>query len=779
MWQNKIGFGALLCLLCSWKTGSGNTILVHTVDELKQQRSLVQPGDTVLLADKEWRDAVLDLEMDGTKEQPVVVRPQTMGKAVFTGRSAIRIGGQYLLVSGLYFKNGSTPGNAVIEFRTPGGKLANNSRVTQCVIENYSQPGRFTADVWVVLWGKRNRVDHCIFKDKLNAGPVLIVELNDERSQHNEHLVDSNYFAGRQRFGANGGETIRIGVSRYSLTASRTQIRANYFERCNGEVEIVSVKSGENKISNNTFFECEGSVVLRHGAGNVVSNNIFLGNNKPFTGGVRIINPGHTVTNNLFKELKGTGFRSALAVMNGVPNSLINRYFQVTDVAISHNTFISCSSPLFGAGKDAERTLSPQRTRFTGNLIVGAEGALYEDANDDKGIQFRDNGVAGTRRATYPQGFRAVGVADHVLGKLHVKLNEKYGVLPDQLSEMNAGNTGAGWYRPEPMQAVRPPRVFTISPRDIPGLDQILQQMHPNDTLMLGEGGIYRLCRPIAVDKPLAVVAAPGLSSRPVLVNGCDKSMTAHVVIENGGALFIKGIAFDGAYESFGAVTAGIRSSEKPMNRHYKLHIDDCAFYNFNESSHAGFAGTKSTYADSILITNSLFRNISGTAVNLAEEKEDKGYYGAEYLVVKNTVFTNILGSAINVYRGGNDESTTGPFATIDHCTFNEVENREQGTAVRLAGVQYARITNSNFVNSGSGGRVIEFREFRNDPLWVDHCNFYNCGRLESFYNKVSGPHIYKIKPVFSNPAVFDFNLKKPSDLQGKSSDGKTIGAAW
>ncbi len=51
----------------------------------------------------------------------------------------------------------------------------------------------------------------------------------------------------------------------YALTASRTNIHHNYFERCSGEVEIVSIKSGDNQINNNTFYECEGGLVLRHG----------------------------------------------------------------------------------------------------------------------------------------------------------------------------------------------------------------------------------------------------------------------------------------------------------------------------------------------------------------------------------------------------------------------------------------------------------------------------------------------------------------------------------
>ena len=202
--------------------------------------------------------------------------------------------------------------------------------------------------------------------------------------------------------------------------------------------------------------------------------------------------------------------------------------------------------------------------------------------------------------------------------------------------------------------------------------------------------------------------------------------MAAFITIENGASVKVKGVAFKGAFGSSGDVRCGIRSTEKPMNKTYKAFIDGCEFYDFNESSFAGFKGSKSTLADSLVITNSLFRNISGSGINLAEEKDDKGIYGAEYTIIKNCVFSQILGSAINVYRGGNDESTLGPFVTIENCTINEVDNREQGAAIKLLGVQYARVINSNFVNSGKGGRSLDFREFRWDDILVNNCNFIN-----------------------------------------------------
>ncbi|SOD14899.1 chondroitinase-B domain-containing protein [Pedobacter xixiisoli] len=751
-------------------------ILVSTPQELKSAAAKAKPGDVILLKNKVWTDVQLVISGKGTKEKPIWVKPESGDKIEIAGKSNLKIGGEYVFIKGLHFKNGYSPKDHLINFRVDNNNLANNCRITQFAIEDFSQPERFKGDSWVVLWGKNNRVDHCTFTNKLNAGPVIIAELNDERSQQNYHRIDSNHFNGRQRFGSNGGETIRIGVSRYSLTASKTQIVHNLFERCNGEVEIVSIKSGENNISFNTFLECEGSLVLRHGSKNVVQGNLFLGNNKPFTGGVRVINPGHEVFENVFKDLKGTAFRSPLAVMNGVPNSLINRYYQVVDAKIERNTFINCEPSLFGTGKDAERTLSPQRVVFTKNLLVQPTNALYIDENKDGGIVIKDNALQSN--LPVQDGFVVKKPAQVSINGISFPYLADYGASLKKMKFVHKKDVGASWYKQEVKAINTQPKIVKLSAKESTSIQQTIAKLTDGDIIELTDTGLYSIEDEIVVDKSITIKAAAGLKSKPVFVNSSSKTLAAFITIDSGATVKVTGIAFKGANGSGGDVRCGIRSTELPMNKPYKAFIDACEFYDYNEGSFAGFKGSKSTLADSLVITNSLFRNISGTGINLAEERDDKGIYGAEYTVVKNCVFTNILGSAINVYRGGNDESTLGPFVTIENCTINEVDNREQGSALRLLGAQYARVLNTNFVNSGQGGRSLEFREFRWDNILVDNCNFYNSGKVDTYYNKALGKNIFEIKPDFTNTKEFNFNLKEGSELSAKSKAVGGVGAS-
>ncbi|MCS3801234.1 chondroitinase-B domain-containing protein [Niastella sp. OAS944] len=742
------------------------SILVSNPQQLNNALTNAQPGDTILLDKGNWKDVALTIETNGTKEKPVVIAAATPGAVQFTGNSFIKFGSDYVVVSGIHFVDGFAEKGAVIEFRKNNDKLANHCRLTNCVIDSYNKPGRFDNENWIILWGQYNRIDHCTIGNKLTGGTTIIVELNDERSQQNHHEIDSNYFNGRLPLGSNGGETIRVGVSRYALTSSRTNIHHNYFERCSGEVEIISIKSGDNQINCNTFLECEGGLVLRHGERNTVSNNVFFGRNKPYTGGVRVINPGHTVSNNFFVDLAGERFHSAFSVLNGVPNSLPNRYVQVKDVQIHHNTFINCKSIVFGAGKDPERTAAPQNVVFRNNFIASKGKRLYEDANNDGGILFSGNTYVAPGVTTIVKGFTA-GKGLDTLINIYPMIKHDKGIDIEQLPVMNAKETGAAWYTPS-KPTLTASVTYSVSAAQSKQLAAIVAKAKAGDIIQLTDTGLYQIEEPLVVRTLLTIKGA-----KSQLVNVGEKSLPAFIVIENGGSVTVENIQFNSAYKSYDDVQAAISTTVKPMNSHYRLQVNNCEFFNFNESSFACIRGTKSTYADSVIITNSLFHHNSGTGIDFSSEKDDKGIYNVAHLVVTGCVFTNMLSTAINVYRGGNDESTTGPDVLIDHCTFNEVENRMQGCVVKLLGAQIATVTNCVFNKSGAGGRCIWFEEMSWDKLKVDYCNFYKSGRVSSFFNNVTGKHIFYNTPVFNNPSLYDFRLASGNLV---AADGKRLG---
>jgi len=238
-----------LLFLASSSVDAGQTYLVASKQEYGNALKKLAPGDAIVLRDGEWQDFEILFTGKGTAEKPIRLTAETKGKVIISGQSNLRIAGEYLEVSGLIFRDGHSPTNTVIAFRRGKDALAYHSRITEVVIDRFNNPERFEADYWVMMYGKHNRFDHNHLVGKSNVGVTMAVRLDSEGSRENHHRIDHNYFGPRPVLGSNGGETLRIGTSHHSLSNSHTLVENNYFDRCNGEVEIISSKSGKNNVS--------------------------------------------------------------------------------------------------------------------------------------------------------------------------------------------------------------------------------------------------------------------------------------------------------------------------------------------------------------------------------------------------------------------------------------------------------------------------------------------------------------------------------------------------
>ena len=701
------GKGAIAALLLASVTSADSReVLVSTQDQFREAVTSAAPGDEIVLANGRWADFEILFTGDGTADEPITLRAQTKGEVVVTGQSNLRLAGEHLVVEGLVFREGHSPTNTVISFRRNGDDLANHSRVTEVVIDHFNNPERFETDFWVMMYGRNNRFDHNHLEGKSNAGVTMAVRLDSEESQNNHHRIDHNYFGPRPALGSNGGETLRIGTSRYSLSDSYTVVENNWFERCNGEVEIVSSKSGRNVLRGNVFFESRGTLTLRHGNFNTVEGNVFLGNGVEHTGGIRVINKHQTVRNNYLSGLTGHRFGGGLVVMNGVPNSPINRYHQVEHSTIENNTLIDVRHIELAAGADAERTAPPRATTFSNNLIVNSGPTPSIAVHDDiSGIVFSGNMASGV--TTLPEdGFISSPVQlERLPNGLLVGTGDAADVgISPRFSIIEREATGTPWYaKPEHRDRFEGGSRRSISPAEGALFDAV-RTAGTGDTLLL-EPGTYRASRVIVVDRPLTIVGKSA-DDPPVLTF----ERTALFQIEEGGSLRLSDLIIDGrdAPDTYG--NAAIRTHRYSMLNNYQLVVDRVVVRNLNVNHSFHFLKIAShTFADEILIRDSAFSDVTGHILDLGKETEDLGIYNAEYVTVADSTFKNIGGAALHLYRGGTDESTFGPHLRFsDNRLENVGLNRRNKTraSVLLHGVQVADIHN-NRVHDSAAIRVL------------------------------------------------------------------------
>ena len=672
---------------------------VDSEEEYREALKKVEPGDTIVLANGVWRDFEVLFTGQGKADKPITLTAQTKGKVILSGQSNLRLAGEYLVVSGLVFKDGYSPTNTVIAFRRTKGEYANNSRVTEVVIDHFNNPERFETDFWVMMYGKNNRFDHNHLVGKSNQGVTMAVKLDSEESQENHHRIDHNYFGPRPLLGSNGGETLRIGTSHYSLTDSYTVVENNYFDRCNGEVEIISSKSGRNTFRGNLFFESRGTLTLRHGNNNLIENNVFLGNRVDHTGGIRVINKGQTIRNNYMHGLTGHRFGGALVVMNGVPNSPINRYHQVDGAVIENNSIIESDHIELAAGSDDERSAPPVNSVFRANLVYNADGRDVVAVHDDiSGIAFSDN--------LLNENIELAKAANGLLYPVDTQLAGKG--ANKQLEVLQRSVTGVDWY-PKPGYD---DRFDTGSEHRVePGLDTLVtgvKQAQAGDSIVLAAGD-YVVSRTIIINKPITVTAKGDAN--------VTFERTALFEIVDGGSLKLDGVTISGKAAPDVAGNAAIRTSRYSMLNNYALVVENVTVEDLDTNhSFNFFALAKHTFADRIEIRNSTFRNVTGNILALNREDDDLGIYNGEYITIVDSNFRDIGGAVANIYRGGTDESTFGPHFSMRTAVLENVgknKRNKSGASIRLLGVQATDIHDNRFVDS----RPIRITETVGEPV--------------------------------------------------------------
>ena len=381
-----IGYsGAVLGMLMALHS-RGVEYPVTSAVEIEQAAARARPGDVLVMSDGDWRDQSIVFQGRGTPGKTIKLRAGMPGKVSLVGNSSLVIDGEHLEVSGLFLKNGQRTGDGV--------KLAGNyCRLTETAITGGAY--KFL----VHIFGTSNRVDRCYLADKTNDNPTMQIEVE---GRPNYHRIELNHFGSRPPLGRNGGETIRVGYSHQSMTNSSTLVEGNLFDRCDGELEIISSKSCENIYRANTFADCAGTLTLRHGNRCVVEGNFFLGHHKKGSGGIRVIGEDHVIVNNYIEGVAQGG----IWITAGIPDSELKGYFQARNCLIAFNTIVDSSGPCVqldaGMGT-SRRTLRPENITVANNLFSpGRDGGLF--------------------RGTEGAGWRWVGNVAAVAGMEHAGL---------------------------------------------------------------------------------------------------------------------------------------------------------------------------------------------------------------------------------------------------------------------------------------------------------------------------------------------------------------------
>ncbi|MEP0356752.1 chondroitinase-B domain-containing protein [Paraglaciecola sp.] len=364
------------------------TVTVSSTGALEDAVSYdMTPGETVCLASGTYGDFELSFGGAGTEALPITVAAEVPGEVIINGESSIGMTGSYAVFQGFVFKDGNMD-SSLLQTRANSNTACNNCRITENTFVNMDA-GQDNSTKWFQIYGSGNRFDHNWVSGKETRGALFIVERGDDPGTEDRTQIDHNYFADRPPIGGvayadnsdNEYEGIRIGTSSTHTSDSFAVVEHNYFERIDGEAEVISVKAGGVTVAHNTIRNSRGSIVSRHGEGTTIDNNYIIGDGNPFAGGVRIVDANHSVTNNYIQGARNpsSGFYGGILI-SASDGSTSNGYQDVENVLVANNTVVDSvnSINLFAGNQDD----NPDSVYFVNNVVADAIGPVFRNADE-------------------------------------------------------------------------------------------------------------------------------------------------------------------------------------------------------------------------------------------------------------------------------------------------------------------------------------------------------------------------------------------------------------
>ncbi|GAB4335611.1 MAG: hypothetical protein Kow0037_15750 [Calditrichia bacterium] len=402
-----------------------------------QFKSAVQnavPGDVIELLDGVYdTNGSVTMHSGGTRLLPVIIRAQNRGMAELTGDSYFDLREcAYVRIEGFRF---TSTDKTVIKLQA-----SNHIRITR----NWFSLTETTSRKWVLIGGiwnnpnKKsfaNRIDHNLFENKTHPGNCITVDGSGDPVYQVSQFdtINYNHFRNVGPRHENEMETIRLGWSQMSMSSGYTIVEFNLFENCDGDPEIISVKSCDNIIRHNTFKNSQGTLCLRHGNRTTVEGNFFLGNGKPGCGGVRLYGDDHKIFNNYFQGLTGTKWDAPITLTNGDYDggSSLSKHFRINRAKIAHNTLVDNDHNIeIGYTNNGSYLKPPRDVEIVNNIVVGSKNELVKIYTNPVNPTWMGN-------IMFPQDSAVLGISAN---PSQIWVTDPQLMLSDSLWQLSAGS---------------------------------------------------------------------------------------------------------------------------------------------------------------------------------------------------------------------------------------------------------------------------------------------------------------------------------------------------
>jgi Chondroitinase B/Carbohydrate binding module (family 6) len=394
-WRRILAFGSVAAVVVAvpvaiaWPSQAA-TRVVTSISALQSALNSAAPGDVIELADGSYStSSTINISKAGSASAPITIQAEHVGGATISGSGGFSIAStaSYVVLSG--FRLTGSRGLTV-----PVG--ATHDRITRNVFQMAG-----SVQYWLQVAGDDAQIDHNTFQHKSTIGNFIEVVGPGSSGMAQRTWIHHNYFLDQSYTGSNGGESIRVGLSGRQHSSAHAIVEYNLFEQCDGDLEVISVKSTEDIIRYNTLRNSKGTITLRHGWSNVVEGNFLIGNST----GIRMFGNYHTVINNVIQNSTGLALEIGGGEVRDDTTSGTN-HEAVDHALVAFNTFVNDHSPPIQVG-DGGKAYQPSDVTIADNIVTGSGSAV--SLKGGSGIKYQGNILSGVSGGAMPSsGYRTV-----------------------------------------------------------------------------------------------------------------------------------------------------------------------------------------------------------------------------------------------------------------------------------------------------------------------------------------------------------------------------------
>ena len=326
------------------------------------------------------------------------------------------------------------------------------------------------------------------------------------------------------------------------------------------------------------------------------------------------------------------------------------------------------------------------------------------------------------------------------------------------------------------------------------------------DTLVLvSDGGIYELSESDSISVPMTIMAAPGLTDKPIIRaaagDTCGRFFEVWADLSLEG-IILDGKRTDGTLNPFTEeeMIGGVQNPDESWGR-FDFTIKDCELRNVYASGDpdptAGtdgniFALNTDGFLGKLQIEGSIFENVIDEAIimqNAYKTTEFGGGRPADTVIVRNTTFIGCGGpknQSCFTIKGDDDTTTVDAKVTLENLTFynsgpNCIYSREtEDMVIRNIVVAFTMEggDNDQLIRTDRDGSIVSHVDtFAIGPLLEENAIKVGPGsNTGAGMATLDSATVYGYDPAFTDAPNGDLTLLASSEICGLGSDGCALG---